>query len=100
MGVRRRTQCYRHVIDRTGQGLYTFHVDFKRYHVDVSDALDDDDQIEKEGYVMEEHEDKMAHITIILNCSSFPTTSFETKTPIKTKTKELEFLRRCLAYIS
>ena len=72
---------------------------FKRYHVEVIDALDDDEEIEKEADVMEEHEEKMAYITISLKsiCSSVPTTSSETKAPIKTEGKEQEVLRRCLS---
>ena len=69
-------------IEQTKARLHTLDADFKRYHVDVINALDNDDEIEEEGDVMEEHEDKMAQIIITLKsiCSSVPTTSSETKT--------------------
>ena len=71
--------------------------------MEVIDALDDDEEVEKEADVMEEHEDKMAHITISLKSiySSVPTTSvytsFKTKTLMKAESKELEVLRRSLS---
>ena len=74
--------------------------EFKRYHVDVIDALDDDHEVEREGYVsMEGHEEKMAHIIVSLKSISFsaPTTSSKTTTTIKTESKELEVLRQRLA---
>ena len=96
MGVQRGTQCYRFAIDRTGQGT---DAEFKRYHMDVIDTLDDNDEMQREGDAMEEHEDKMAHIIISLRSisSSAPTTSYKTKATIKTESKELEVLRRLLA---
>ena len=46
---------------------------------------------------MEEHEDKMTHIISLKNIFfSAPTTSSEIKTLVKTESKELEVLRRCL----
>ena len=86
-------------IEQAKARLYTLDAEFKQYHMDIIDALDNDDEIEREGGVMEEHEDKMAHIIINLKStsSSAPTTSSETTTTIKTKSKELEVLRRRLA---
>ena len=53
-------------IEQTKARLHTLDADFKRYHIDVNDALDDDNEIESEGSVLEEHEDKVAHIIISL----------------------------------
>ena len=47
----------------------TLDADFKRYRIDVIDALDEDDEIERED-AMEEHKDKMAHIIINLKSIS------------------------------
>ena len=79
--------------------LHTLDAQFKWYHIDVIDALDDDEEIEREGDVMEEHEGKMVNIIISLKSisSSAPTTSSETTALVKTESKELEVLWRCLA---
>ena len=53
-------------IEETKARLHMLDAEFKRYHVEVIDALDDDEEIEKEADVMEEHEEKLAHINISL----------------------------------
>ena len=82
-------------IEQAKAWLHTLDAEFKRYHMDVIDALKDDDEIEREGDVMEEYKDKMTHISIsVKGISSFaPTTSSETTTLIKTERKELEVLQ-------
>ena len=55
-------------------------------------GYNNDDEIEKEGDVMEEDENKIVHITVNLKniSSSSPTTFFKTTSTIKTEGKKLE----------
>ena len=48
-------------IEQAKVRLHMLDAKFKQYHIDVIDTLDDDEKIEREGDIMEEHEDKMAH---------------------------------------
>ena len=58
--------------------LHTLDAKLKRYHMDVTDALEDVTvEIESEEYVVEEHENEIAHVIIGFKsiCSSAPTSS-------------------------
>ena len=83
-------------VEQAKPWLHTLDTKFKQYHMDVSDSLDNEGEIEREEAVMEEHEIRVAHIFVSLKSisSSSPSTSFETATTIKTESKELEVLRR------
>ena len=63
--------------------------------MNIIDLLDDENEIEREEAVMEEHESRVAYIVVGLKSisSSFPTTSSEPVATIKTESKELEVLR-------
>ena len=55
------------LVEQAKAGLHTLNAKFKRYHMDVIDALEDvTDEIEREEDVMEEHDNKVAHIIISL----------------------------------
>ena len=82
------------LIEQAKARLHMLDAEFKWYHVEVIDVLDDNNEIEREGDVLEELEDKMAYIIVSLkSISSAPTTSSGNTTTIKTERKELEVLR-------
>ena len=66
---------------------YTLDTESKRYPIDVIDSLDDDTEIEIEGDVMDEHESRVAHISVSLKELSSPA-----EPTIKTESKELNVL--------
>ena len=89
-------------VEQAKARLHTLDADIKRYHMDVIDALEDvTKEIESEEDVMEEHEIKITHIIIGHKSirSSAPNSS-ESTGMIKTESKGIEVLRRCLANIS
>ena len=52
--------------------LHTLDAEFKRYHINVIESLDDDIEIEREeGDVMEELKNRIAHIVVSLKSISF-----------------------------
>ena len=66
------------LVEQAKARLHTLDAQFKWYHMDVIDTLESvTDEIESEEDVMEEHENKVAHIIIGLKsiCSSAPTST-------------------------
>ena len=75
-------------VEHAKAGLCTMDTKIKRCHMHVIDLLDGDTEIEREGDVMDEHESRVAHVSVSLKelCST-------AKPTIKTESKELDVLR-------
>ena len=74
-------------VEQVKARLHTLDTEFKRYHMDVIDSLDNKSEIGKEHEVMDEHKNRAVHIVISLKSisSSSPTTTNEPAATIKTE---------------
>ena len=78
-------------IEQAKACLPVLDTEFKRYHSDVIESLDDESEMDREEVVMDEYDNRVAHIFVSLKKLSPPA-----EPTIKTESKELDILRRLL----
>ena len=71
--------------------LHTLDTEFKRYYMDVVDSLVDEVEVEREQAIMQENENRVAHIFVSLN-----KLSSHVEPMIKIESKELDVFQQCL----
>ena len=82
-------------VEQAKARLHTLDTEFKRYHMEVIDALEEEDELEREQAVMDDHESRVAHISISLKALSVPTK----ESIVKVDDKEQNLFRRRLAHL-